>query len=438
MQHKKTTLSLAATILLALSMPALADTTADVKALSEQSKYVDAYQLGRQHPEELGNPEFDFHYGIVSIEAGHASEGILALERYLLNFPDNTRARLELARGYFTLGEDARAREEFDAVSKLNPPAEVQAAIERHIDVIRAREGRYQTTASFYVEGGFGTDSNVNGGVTNANINLPGLGNVQVANTGVMTGDLFNHFAAGAQASTPLAPGVSLMGGVNYDSKLHLSNKAFDMESLGGFAGVSVHRDANLFRLTGIVNSLSVGSSRYRDLLGIAGEWFHQLDELQGISGFLQYAEMDYTGTNQVRNAYLNGIGAGYRKAFVSNWQPVFSTALNYSEEHNRQNRPDLGRDISGLNLGLNVSPHPQWGINLAYIYQDSQYNAPDIVMNTTRHDASQTLNLTATYLYSKNVSIRSELGVSENRSNLALYSYDRTIGSINLRYDFK
>ena len=96
----------------------------DIKSLLEQGKPAEAYALGRNTPEALGDPAFDFYFGIAATDSGHAGEGVLALERYMLNFPDNANARLELARAYFTLGEDARAREEFENVRKSNPPPE--------------------------------------------------------------------------------------------------------------------------------------------------------------------------------------------------------------------------------------------------------------------------------------------------------------------------
>ncbi|HVS27381.1 MAG TPA: hypothetical protein VHE58_08825 [Burkholderiales bacterium] len=36
----------------------------DVKMLLEQGKSKKAYELGRQHPERLGDPLFDFFYGV--------------------------------------------------------------------------------------------------------------------------------------------------------------------------------------------------------------------------------------------------------------------------------------------------------------------------------------------------------------------------------------
>src|SRR5262245_36177730 len=147
----------------------------DVQALLEKGDAKGAYELGRQNRDQLGNPAFDFYFGIAAIDAGHAGEGVLALERYVLTFPDNVSARLQLARGYFALGEDARARQEFEALRALQPPADVAAAVDRFLDAIRLREARYTTSGGVYLEFGVGYDSNVNGGVQNANIFLPNL-----------------------------------------------------------------------------------------------------------------------------------------------------------------------------------------------------------------------------------------------------------------------
>lgn len=435
MHHKLIAMAIAA---LCASGAAAAVPAEDIRSLLGQNKYSEACQLGRQHSEELGNPAFDLNYGIACVDGGHPSEGVLALERYLLNFPNNAHARLGLARGYFVLGEDLRAREEFSTVSKLNPPADTQATIERYVDAIREREGNYQKTARFYVEGGVGSDSNVNGGIGNANIDLPVLGNVQVNANGVRKGDTFNHAAVGGQITMPVAPGVSVLGGASIDSKLNQSAKSFDMETVSALGGVSVRRGKEVFRFTGAENSLAVGHNHFLDITGITGEWLHPLDETQTVNGFIQHANLDYYGSNQVRDTRLVGVGGAYRKAFAVNWQPVLTTTMSYSDERNLHSRPDLGRDMLGVTLGIAASPHPQWNISAGYSYQQSHYGGADITTNVTRHDENHTLNLGAVYFYDRNISIRGEIAVSDNKSNLALFRYQRTVGSINLRYDFK
>ncbi|MGH8705943.1 MAG: hypothetical protein ACREUO_11070, partial [Burkholderiales bacterium] len=56
----------------------------EVQKLLEAGRSADAYALGKRHPEELGKPDFDFHFGIAAIDTGHAGEGVLALERYIV------------------------------------------------------------------------------------------------------------------------------------------------------------------------------------------------------------------------------------------------------------------------------------------------------------------------------------------------------------------
>ena len=96
----------------------------DMKQMLETGRAAEAYALAKKHPDLLGDPTFDFYLGVAAGETGHAGEAVLALERYILQHPDNVAARLQLARAYFVLGEDARAKEEFDALRGLNPPAE--------------------------------------------------------------------------------------------------------------------------------------------------------------------------------------------------------------------------------------------------------------------------------------------------------------------------
>jgi len=85
-------------------------------------------------------PEFDLWCGVAAVDIGRSGEGVLALERYTLQFPDDPRARLELARAYFYAGDDVRSREEFESVARGKPPAEVQAGIDRYLAALSERE----------------------------------------------------------------------------------------------------------------------------------------------------------------------------------------------------------------------------------------------------------------------------------------------------------
>jgi len=409
----------------------------EIKALLDQGNSAEAYALAKKYPNELGSPGFDLYFGIAAIDTGHAGEGVLALERYIANFPGNQSARLELARGYFVLGDDARAREEFDAVLKTDPPAGVQANIQRFMDAIRARESRYQTTTGFYVEAGIGVDSNVNAGVGSPNITLPVFGPVTLL-SGVKTGDTFTHLAAGGNVTHPVAPGVALFGSANAELKFNHNDSVFDLASAGIAGGVSYLQDRNLWRATVSHGGLWVENDRFRSVTAIAGEVHHQLDELQMVNGAIQYADLDHPGANSVRDAQFYNLGVGYRRAFVGSFQPLLSVSLNYGEEDNRRGRPDLGRNLFGGRIGLAVTPAPKWALTVGGTYQESKYDGADPLLGVVRKDTYYGLDLTASYAITRNWSVRGEYQYIQNDSNVALFEYDRNLFAVKLRYEFK
>lgn len=420
-----------------LSCAAPAD---EVKALLDKNNAAGAYALAKKHPDELGNPAFDFYFGVAAIDSGHAGEGVLALERYVVNFPDNVQARLELARGYFVMGDDQRAREEFDAVMKTKPPAAVAANIERFLDALRSRESTYRTTAGLFVEAGYGYDSNVNGGVSNANINLPVFGNVVIGQAGVKTHSNFSWLAIGGQISHPVSPGLAVFASGQVDGKFNSSGEAqqFDQNNLVANGGITYFKDRNFYRITASHSEVSVDYTRFRDINSLSGEWLHQLDELQTISPFVQFADFSYTGNNKPRDAEFYAAGIGYRKAFIGSRQPLLTASLNIGKEHNTEGRPDLGREIYGGRVALAVTPAPKWAVSFGGTYQNSRYEGPDVLLSTTRKDDYYAVDAVASYAYTRNLSLRAELLLAKNESNLELHAYRRDMLTFKIRYDFK
>jgi tetratricopeptide (TPR) repeat protein len=425
-------------ILLALPGALMAAPSDDLKALVDKGQAKQAYELGAKTPEQLGNPDFDYYFGLAAVDAGHAGEAVLALERYLIQFPRNTVARAELARAYFVLGEDDRAREEFQNVLRENPPPAVVSTIERFLDSIRTREARYQSTSSFYLEAGIGSDSNVNAGVSGANINLPVFGSVTVGNAGTRKGDLFSLWGAGGQFSHPISPGMALFGALGVELKRNDNQHAFDLLNAGAAGGLSLLKDKDLYKLSYTLSDISVESDRFRSANGLMADWTHQFDELQSLQTQAQVARYDYTGGNQVRDAdYLSG-SVTYRRAFIMKWQPVLSLGGSYAQEHNLRNRPDLGRDLYGARIGGSVQPDAKWGFNAGVSYQLSSYNGPDALLATTRSDDYWAVDASAVYLINRNLSARAEMVLSDNQSNISLYRYQRNYVAFKLRYEFK
>ena len=449
--------AVSASLLLFYSV-AWAEPADEIRSLLEQNKAKEAYQRGRASPELLGDPTFDFFYGIAAIDAGSPGEGVLALERYILVYPNNGDARFHLARGYFILGEDQRARDEFETLLPKSA-GEQQVAIERYLDAIRTRESRYQPTAKMYVEVGMGVDTNVNAGLGDgATPQVPGLGTLPAVASNSISAreqDTFLTGSAGIQGNYPVSPGVSLYGAVGIDMRRHMesNNDVFDQHSLGATGGVSYLKERNLYKAGAFLSQSWVDNQSYVLSYGLNGEWNHQLDQFNRFTLGAQLARFDYDdmyiyltkdkaggpvfSQTTVRNSDFIGISGAWAHALAMLYQPVITVSGNYGEESNQRNRADLSRDIYGGRVSFAMTPAQRWGVSAGIGYQENKYRDIFTTGSVRRHDTSWSLDGALSYFYTKQLSVRAEAQILDQSSNIGLFRYGREVVSVKTRYEF-
>ncbi len=409
----------------------------EVAALVESNRAGEA--LARCASLDVGvEPKLDLWCGIAAVDAGRPGIGVLALERYSLRFPDDMRGRLELARAYFYANDDRRAREEFEAVLAANPPSAVQTGIRRYLDTLAAREAQYLRSVLAWIEVGGGWDSNLNVGVSQADLTLPVLGPVTVAEAAREKGGGLLWLAANVQVNQPVAPGVSVFAGVAGNGSFYPGNTEFDLGQFAVSAGGRYVAGANTLTANYAYGQIDVGGDRYRSTNGIGIEWQRLVSSLASASVAVQYAQIGYTGANEVRDADYWGIGVGYRRIWLVDWQPVLNLVANYGDEHNTQDAGYWSRKLYGIAADVTVSPSTYWALNAGVGYLRSNYGAPLPILGVTRHDANWTASLSAIWFFARNLSARAEYQYARNDSNVELYEYARNLVALKLRYDFR
>jgi len=382
--------------------------------------------------------DFELWCGVASVDVGRPGEGVLALERYVLQFPDDVRARLELARAYLYARDDVRSRQEFEAVARLKPPADVQAGIDRYLAALSVREARYLGRKLFYVETGGGYDSNANAGVAQAELGLPVLGVVTISDFGVRKGASFGWLAAGGEISKPVTPGWTLNASVSGSGTFYGSASEFNLANFGASFGGSYQADRNTYTANYAHGEITLDGSRYRWTDGVALEWRREINERATFALSPQYARLAYAGDNSARDADLTALSASYRQIWLTTWQPVLNASVFFGDERNRQDRGDLGRRIRGASADVTVSPSPFWALNAGIGYASSDYEGEIPLLGVTRRDHNLSANLGALYLINANWSVRAEYQYARNNSNLELYEYTRRVAALKLRYEFK
>src|SRR6202158_3345924 len=359
----------------ALALPASAAPVDDLRAEVEAGHSAAAYAAFCADAADR-TAEFDLWCGVAAVDVGRPGEAVLALERYVLQFPEDVRAHLELARAYFYARDDTRSRQEFEAVAQLKPPADVQAGIDRYLAALSVREARYRGRKLFYVETGGGYDSNANAGVAQAELGLPVLGQVTISDFGLRKGSSFASLAAGGEISKPVTPGWTLNASVSGNGTFYRSASEFNLANFGASVGASYQADRNTYTGSYAHGEIMLDGSRYRWTDGVALEWRREINEQASFSLAPQFARLAYAGDNSARDADLTALSASYRQIWLSTWQPVLNASVFFGAEHSSRDRADLGRGISGASAILTVSPSPLWALNAGIGYANSDYEA--------------------------------------------------------------
>ena len=86
----------------------------------------------------------------------------------------------------------------------------------------------------------------------------------------------------------------------------------------------------------------------------------------------------------------------------------------------------------------MSATPAPRWAVSAGATFQLSDYDAADPLFATTRRDRYYAADFTASYAFTRNFSVRGEVLLSRNDSNIALFEYQRDVAAIKIRYDFK
>lgn len=407
-----------------------------IRALVEAGRSFEAWPLC-EAADRVAEPQLDLWCGIAAVDLGRAPEGVVALERYVLRHPADARGRLELARAYFDAGDDIGARRAFDAVLATDPPPAVRTSIGRYLEAIDAREAQIRPGVRGWIELGGGYDSNVNAGVQQASITLPVLGSVTVADFGVEQEAGFGWLAGKVDVHYPVAPGVTLYGGLAGSGQFNAGASEFDIAQGAALLGASWQRGAHTIYGTYAHGELLVGGDRYRYSDGLAVEWRYLANELVTGSITPQYARIAFPGVNEARGSDFYALSLAARRVWRSLWQPVLNLSAVGAREDNRYDLDYLSRDVYGATADLTLSPRPAWALNGAFTFQRSDYRAPMPLLGLDRVDDYYGASLAALYFFTRSLTGRIEAQFTRNDSNIALYQYDRLVVGAKLRYDF-
>lgn len=417
---------------------ALGDELTDrAKRLLDGQQAKEAYQLLLpQESARAGQPDFDYLLGIAALDAGEPERAVFALERVLAVQPNNHLARAEIARAYLAMGEREAARREFETVRQQSIPVEAKANIDRFLAAIRAAD---TTRIEGYIELGAGYDTNVNAATGSSQIAIPALGGLIATLDPAATkqADSFGQLAGGVNVTHKLSEAWSVIGNAAGAVRMHPDETRFDQLTLDGALGARWSRGKEAVTLAGQLQTFELDWARYRETTGAVAQWQHTYDERSQASVFGQYSQLRYP-TQSIRDANRQVVGIAYGKAFTVTYSPVLFTSAYIGQERElAAGVPHLGHELFGLRLGGQLRLGNGWSVLGSAAYEERHYGGPEPFFLETRKDKQMDLSAGVSYLVRANTTVLGQLAHTDNRSNIPVNKFDRTVATVSVRFNF-
>jgi len=387
---------------------------------------------------QAGYIEYDLMLGTAAVESGHYSQGMFALERVLSIDPDNQEARAKAAKAHFYLGEIESSKTEFNNILSQNPSEETAIAIEKYLSAIDKAMG-LSTTYNAYLEVGAGWDSNVNSATSANSIAVPVFGgnNFPITDEARKKSTSFLDISGGAGFRVPATPTVAYIGNLQFSKKLNQQHQEFETGAIDLNVGIQFKHQDSIYTLAVQNGNFYVDDSKFRNAYGLTAQWQNNINAYNQAGLYGQYSRLEYMD-NEIRDANRYILGANYAHAFQTTHNPVVYLGTYIGrEDATKSNTHFLDQDIYGLKAGGQLLVAPSWVAYASVGYEYRNYQADDLAFLKKRQDDQYDFTLGLNYTPAHYWTIKPQISLIKNESNIDLYGFDRAMMSVNIRREF-
>jgi outer membrane protein len=385
-----------------------------------------------------GDPDFDSALGIAANEVGQFARAIFALERVLAVQPGNARARAELARAMFAVGDTSNAKKLLQETKEQGVPDSVGRTIDEFLQAIDKVDEAGRSSMRLYAEAGLGYDSNVNSGPSSNSFAVPLFGGAvfTLLPAGQKTDASFAHLGAGLSGRAILAPRWSFVGNASASIRKHgNSASAFNIDQIDGAAGVSYREERH--ELTGVVNmsQTAIGGSTLRRISGVTGEWNYRPDGTRQLGSYLQIANLDYP-SQTIRDARRTVLGTSYA-AQIKSGMIYYAGAYVGRENADNPAVPYLDHRLFGFRAGLQMPVNAAWSLFTSVSIENRRYGGIEPLFLITRKDTQFDWTLGASWKFSDQWSLKPQLHFNNSKSNIPTNDSSKSSVSVIARREF-
>lgn len=250
-----------------------------VRRLMDQGRLVDAMNiLDARLIAAPRDVQARFLKGLIAVAKKDHRSAIRDFRSILIDQPDATRVRLELARAFYLAKEYGNAMRQFQFALAGNPPVEVAANIKRYMAAIRQAKSLSYTFAL-----SIAPDSNLNTGSSARELSLFGLP-FDLSDEARQRSGVGLAIEMGGEWAPKIGKGKRLRLGVSGQRREYRGTDADDM-TISAFAGPRLVTGKWDLSLLGTANRRWFGAKPYNQAKGARLEATYYLSPELGISG---------------------------------------------------------------------------------------------------------------------------------------------------------
>lgn len=404
------------------------------RKLIEIRQYDLAYQaLNERVDLYAGDVEFDYLLGVAALEHDRPGEAVLALERVLINQPNNLQARAEIARAYLMVKEQDSARREFEAVASQEIPEPVKAIIAQYLDALTRVKNKPKATINAGLTLKLGYDNNVN--VASAEdtwLLSDGTRVVPLPQSQPSKSALFG-IGADVSIASPINGRLQWITGLHGMLHRYPSQHTLDQEQVDLSTGLAYRNECHQFKMLGQLQSLRINSDAFRNATGVIGQWQCDLSARQQFGGFIQRFELRFP-EQKTRDGSRLVVGFSFAQALPVK-DGVFLSTIQTGHETSKAGLDNLSFDFKSFRMLLTAPLSTDWRGLLGINWEERRFDGAEPLFGVTRLDRQTELRLGLESEIDKNWTLRPQVVVTRNRSTLAPSDYRRTQAQLVAKY---
>ncbi len=413
-----------------------------LKVLIKRKQYEQAYRLASDLLENFeGDTDFDFQYGLAAIETVHFDQALFAFERLVLNAPNQSRYRLELARTHFYLRNLEHAQLEFQRILNKKIPAEVRLNVQDFLDQIIKLQRSVEPKFSAVADVASGYDSNINSATDKTflpNEELVFPVDIQLSDVSRETGSLYVSSLINGTYLRPISHTSSfdVRGFASTRFNTEISN--YDLTTLmaeGGYGFFNKYTGPVKWRLAGRFQNVRLNSANFLNVSSFLTQGSFEHPSGIHLAGAINLAYSTFAN-NQDGDLYQLQVNASAASP-VQRHAWLVSLMLGQDRADHSSNKFNAKRYQSLTLQSMNVWDHKRTyygSIN----FTDTDYQAiNELLYNSLRKDSGFNLALGWRYKLDRHVSLHNDFSWNNASSTLEANTFQRFKIELGVSYVF-